>query len=318
MTNNIDVKLLINELEKTIDDGVELFKYYKDISKDFQEQQKNLMNNEESKKIFANLKQKYDEEMKLIMAQRKGILKRRQSKKLSESDEKLSKLLNAELENKEKALENNYKKELINRKEARKKLSDMYVVPYEKIFLKEKEKLRKEKKTILSRIKIALAKLKKKMLKKDFTDFIKTLKKSIYNVSATKTITFMQLINHLEAGEITEEAAKRTTKINDLKTINNIDNRKSEIEYEIEKIKKENKESKKNNEKIKLMKILIEIKENVKKIFKKNFKGNPIPKDLSLIIKMLDQQKLLSKDDKEMVKILKKKLKSIVSKIQQS
>ena len=245
MTNNIDVKLLINELEKTIDDGVELFKYYKDISKDFQEQQKNLMNNEESKKIFANLKQKYDEEMKLIMAQRKGILKRRQSKKLSESDEKLSKLLNAELENKEKALENNYKKELINRKEARKKLSDMYVVPYEKIFLKEKEKIRVEKKRILSRIKIALSQLKNKMFKNEFTDFIKYLKQEIYDVSTNKTITFTKLMNHLESGEITEEAAKRTKKINDLKTINNIEFRKSEIEYEIEKVKKEKKNSKK-------------------------------------------------------------------------
>ncbi len=67
-----------------------------------------------------------------------------------------------------------------------------------------------------------------------------------------------------------------------------------------------------------LMKKLLKIKENIKEIFKKNFKGNPIPNDLLLIIKMLDQQKALSSDNKEKVKLLKKQLESVVSKIKAS
>ena len=312
--NSNDIKSYKEKLEKAIEDGVKLFKHYKEISKDFQNMQKKLMNNQELKKISANLKQKYDEEKKSIVERRIKILKRRQSISRP-SDIKHSNSLNSELENKERDLKNKYEKELIKRKEAYEKLSEIYLVNSDKTFLKEKEKIRKKKIRILSRIKSALAQLKKKMFVPEFKDFIKYIYSESYNTVDGKEITFKKLMHHLESGEITEEAAKKTKKINELQTINNIDNRKSEIEYEIDKIKKEKKKNEKKNA---LTKKLIEIKKNIIEIFKKNFKGITIPKDLLLIIKMLDQQKLLSSDNKEKVKLLKNQLKSIVSRIQAS
>jgi hypothetical protein len=310
--NSNDIKYYKEELEKAIEDGVELFKYYKEISKDFQKRQKNLVNN-------TDLKNKINK----IVERRKGISKRKLNKKLSESDIKLSNLLNAELAKEEELLKSNQYKQKHN------KITEFSLVDSEKIFLKEKEKIRKEKKRILSRIKIALSQLKKKMFKNEFTDFIKYLKQEIYDVSTNKTITFKKLMNHLEAGEITEEAAKRTKKINDLKTLNNIDNRKSEIEYEIEKLKKEKKNSKKENEKMKLMKEkknskkenekmklmkkLLEIKQKIIKIYKAKFKGVNIPQKIDDIIQKLKKQSTFPDKLKEKIKVLEKTFNELVS-----
>lgn len=71
MADNSRVKKLVEQLEKAIKNGLTLFKIYKNMSKKFQEQRKILMENRISKKKFANLKQKYDEEMISIMAERK-------------------------------------------------------------------------------------------------------------------------------------------------------------------------------------------------------------------------------------------------------
>ncbi len=297
-----NIKYYKKELEEAIKDGVELFKHYKEISKEFQEKQKILMNNTELKKELANLKEKYDEVKKNINAERRKIIENNKSTVIKQLHYK-----NTEV--KEKELKNKYEKELINRKEAHEKLSKMYLVNYDKKFLKDKEKIRKEKIRILSRIKIALAELKKKMFVPEFKEFIKYLNADSYNIAENKQITFKKLMHHLESGEITEEAAKKTKKINELQSINNIDSRKSEIEYEIEKLKKE-------KEKNLLYKKLLEIDENIKKIFKKNFKGTNIPEKLSLIIKIIDQQKTIPKDDKEKVKLLKRQLKIVLKKLQ--
>ena len=185
-------------------------------------------------------------------------------------------------------------------------MSEVYLVNSNKKFLKEKEKLRKEKKRILSRIRIALAQLKKKMFKNEFKDLIKYMKETTYEVSNDNTITFMKLMHHLESAEITEEASKKTKKINDLETINNIEFRKSEMEYEIDKLRKERKNSKKNNEKIKLLEKLSKIKQKIIKIYEKNFKGVNIPKKFLDVIKILKQQQSLSKEEKEKINILEK------------
>ena len=229
MAGNSDVKELVKELKEAIEDGVELFKVYKEISEDFQKLQKKLMNNEELKKISANLKQKYDEEK---IAKRRDILKRRQNKKLSDSDIKLSNSLNSELETKEKDLNNKYEKELKKRKEAHEKLSEIYLVNSDKKFLKEKEKIREEKKRILSRIKIALSDLKNTN-EAAFKKIIKDIYKSTYPVSDKKQITFKKLLNHLESGQVSENVAKTTKKIDELMTIGNVVNRKKKMEIGI-------------------------------------------------------------------------------------
>lgn len=304
MTSKSDnIKYYKKELEEAIEDGVELFKHYKEISKEFQEQQKILMNNEELKKELANLKEKYDEEVKFTRAQRNST----SSKEMKEIPNRVKAKQYAIAEEKLKELKTKYEKnlELINKKS---KITEIYLVNSDKKFLKEKEKIRKEKIRILSRIKIALAELKKKMFVPEFKEFIKYLNADSYNIADNKQITFKKLMHHLESGEITEEAAKRTKKINELQFINNIDSRKSKIEYEIEKVKKE-------KEKNLLYKKLLEIDENIKKIFKKNFKGTNIPEKLSLIIKIIDQQKTIPKDDKEKVKLLKRQLKIVLKKL---
>ena len=68
-----NIGLLVAKLNRAIQKGVDLFNDYKKISKEFQNLKKNLMNNTELKKEVDNLKQKYDEEMKIIIRGRKGI-----------------------------------------------------------------------------------------------------------------------------------------------------------------------------------------------------------------------------------------------------
>ena len=180
--NSNDIKYYKEELEKAIEDGVELFKYYKEISKEFQNLQKNLMNN-------------------------------------------------TDLKNKK------YKKN-------HNKISGFYLVDSEKIFLKEKEKIRKEKKRILSRIKIALSQLKKKVEENDYKKLIKEILGSSYELSDNKQIRFKTLMHHLESGKISNEVSKTTKKIEELMTIRNIVNRKKQMEIgikqkEIEKLLKD-------------------------------------------------------------------------------
>ena len=87
MANSSDVKLLTTELEQAIKDGVDLFKYYKAQSNDFQEKK-------DFEKYFKN-------KLNKVLGRRIGISKRKLGpKKLSESDIKLSNLLNSELANK--------------------------------------------------------------------------------------------------------------------------------------------------------------------------------------------------------------------------
>jgi len=306
-SNSNDIKYFKKELEEAIEDGVELFKYYKEISKEFQNYKKN--SNTELKKGLENLKEKYEKDKKKIFAERRKIIENKELKNY------IKRLHFKNTEVKEIELKNKYEKESKKFKQNYEKISEPYLVNFDKKFLKEKEKIRKVKKRILSRIKIALAQLKKKMFKDEFTDFIKYLNGDRYNIANNKQITFKKLMHHLESGEITEEAAKRIKQINELQTINNIDSRKSEIEYEIDKVKKE---KKKNNEKNALSKKLIQIKKNIIELFKKNFKGEAIPKDLLLIIEMLDKKESLSKYNKKKVKLLKNTLESVVSKIKAS
>lgn len=141
-SNSDDIEVYKKELEEAIDDGVELFKYYKEISKEFQEQKKILMNNTDFKKELDNLKEKYNDEVKITRAQRnstssnymKGVPNRVKAKQYANATAKL------------KELKNKYEKELEKFKKNYEKMSEIYSVNSEKKFLKEKEKIRKEKK----------------------------------------------------------------------------------------------------------------------------------------------------------------------------
>ena len=294
MANSSEWKLLTTELEQAIKDGVDLFKYYKALSNDFQEKK-------DFEKYFKN-------KLNKVLGRRIGISKRKLGpKKLGESDIKLSNLLNSELANKEKDLKSEKNKYEKNPEE--------YIVNSTKKFLKEKEKIRKEKIRILSRIKLALSKLKKNMIAPDIKKYIKYIYDQRYNIADNKQITFKKLMNHLESGEITEEASKKTKQIEELKTINNIEYRKSEIEYEINKLKK-NKEKKPNlqNEKIHLLDEISKIRIEIIKIYENKLVGVPLPPKFEDVIKVLKLQSLSDKDTKKYEK-LKQKYKELVSKL---
>lgn len=77
----------------------------------------------------------------------------------------------------------------------------------------------------------------------DFKQLDKDIRETQYEVSSNKAITFNTLMNHLKSGEISEEVAKTTKKIDELMTIGNIVNRKKRMEIgikqkEIEKLLK--------------------------------------------------------------------------------
>jgi hypothetical protein len=301
MANSSDVKLLTTELEQAIKDGVDLFKYYKELSNVFQDSKKNTF------------KENIDEKLRYIKNQRRGIMQRID---MPESV-KAKKIIN--LANEEKLL----KKSLKNNRGKYNEISLVYLantINTNKKFLKEKEKIRKEKKRILSRIKIALSQLKKKMFAPEFNMLIKYIYDDRYNIADNKQITFKKLMNHLESGEITEEASKKTKQIDELKTINNIEYRKSEIEYEINKLKKnkekklQNKKSKLQNEKIILLDEISKIRLEIIKIYENKLVGVPLPPKFEDVIKVLKSQSLSDKDTKKYEK-LKQKYKELVSKL---
>ena len=210
MANNSDVKKLVKKLEEKIINGVELFKFYKKISKDFQEEQKILMNSPVLKREFANLKKEYEKKVKVA------------------KEDKNATSTTATL----KSLKNTYDKDL-NFIQKKSELSEIYLVNYDKKFLKEKEKIRKVKKKVLSSINRLLSELKDRMSGDDFKQLEKDIRESLYQISNNKAITFKTLMHHLESGEISEEVAKNTKKIDELMTIGNVVNRKKKMEIGI-------------------------------------------------------------------------------------
>lgn len=219
MADNSDVKKIVKELEKAIEDGLTLFKIYKHMSKKFQEQRKNLTNNK-FKNLLDSIKIKRTE----LMGQT-NLSNEFKSKKF------------IELANEEKRLKSKeYRQEYKN-------MVEKSLVNSNKKFLKEKEHIRKFKKIILSKIKKAFSKLKDRMSGDDFKQLDKDIRETQYEVSSNKAITFKTLMNHLKSGEISEEVAKTTKKIDELMRIGNIVNRKKKMEIgikqkEIEKLVK--------------------------------------------------------------------------------
>ena len=205
MAGNSDVKKLVKELEEEIENGLELFKKYKEISNKFQEGRSILMNNEINKEFENKLKNDYNKELILLKEQH--------------------------LKNE---LEKNYRKKLEKHRKDYKKMSEIYLVNSEKKFLKEKEKIRKIKKQVLSSINTVLSVLKDRMNDDDaFNKLLENIFKRSYKLSDKKRISFKTLMHHLESGEISEEVAKNTKKIDELTTIGNVVNRKKKMEIGI-------------------------------------------------------------------------------------
>lgn len=251
MTDNSDVKKLVVQLEKAIKDGLNLFKIYKKMSKEFQEGRKILTNNKDFEKDLKN-------KINSIKLQRNKLFKKTEENKNMPNKSKAAKLL--ELANEEKRLKSKeYRQEYKN-------MVEKSLVNSNKKFLKEKEHIRKLKKIILSKIKKAFSQLKNRMSDDDFKQLEKDIRESPYQISNNKAITFQTLMNHLKSGEISEEVAKTTKQIDELMTIGNVVNRKKRMEIGIK--QKEIEKLVKNYEKTNKLS-----KESVKKEIKKLVKS---------------------------------------------
>jgi len=221
---------LVAKLNRAIQEGVELFNYYKELSKEFQEQQKDLMNTKRFEKDLSN-------KLSSISKQRKDLLEKTRENTNNPNKSKAKKLF--ELGNEEKRLKDQkYRQDY-------EKITEIYLVNSEKKFLKEKKKITDKKKLILKEILDIGKEIRSKMDNiEEFKKFIDRIYKRRYEVLDGKTISFKTLLHHLESGEVTENVAAKVRKIDDLMSIRNIINRKKRMEIgikqkEIEKLLKD-------------------------------------------------------------------------------
>ena len=122
--------------------------------------------------------------------------------------------------------------------------TDQWWIDLETAFLKDKEIFRGNKIKLLEKINKILMSLKKKM-GKNYKEFIKELYlNKLTDDTNTYTYTVKTIMKHLESGKISENAAKKSKKLNELKSRKNIYNRKTQMEIEIENIKLKNLEEK--------------------------------------------------------------------------
>ena len=215
-----NIGLLVAKLNREIQKGVDLFKLYKKMSKEFQNRQIILRNSTELLMEFDKLKKKYIKDVEAAKIEKNTTLREAGLETLKKTYDKQLKIIKEKSEESEKKLVNSEKK-----------------------FLKGKEKINNVKKIILSNIKKAFSQLKDRMSGDNFKQLDKDIRETLYEVSSNKAITFDTLMHHLKSGEISEEVAKTTKKIDELMTIGNIVNRKKRMEIgikqkEIEKLSK--------------------------------------------------------------------------------
>ena len=223
MADNSRVKKLVEQLEKAIKDGLNLFNYYKELSKEFQEQKKDLMNNKRFEKTLKN-------ELNSIKKLRKELFEKTTENENIPNKNKAYKLV--KLGEEEKHLKSQkYKQEYKN-------MVEKSLVNSDKKFLKEKKKITDSKKIILKKILDIGKEIKSSMNDiEEFKKFVNKILKRRFKVFNGKTISFDILMHHLKSGEISNEVSKTTKQIDELMTTGNVVNRKKKMEIGI--LKKE-------------------------------------------------------------------------------
>jgi hypothetical protein len=253
---------LVSELNREIQKGVDLFKLYKKMSKEFQNRQIILRNSTELLMEFNKLKKKYENDVEAAKIEKNMKLREEALETLKKTYDKQLKIIKEKSEESEKKLVNSEKK-----------------------FLKGKENIRKFKKRILTKILDIRKEIRSKMDIKEFNAFINRFQKRKYEVLDGKKISFDTLMNHLKSGEISEEVAKTTKQIDELMTIGNVVNRKKRMEIGIK--QKEIENLSKNYEKTNKL-----AKESVKKEITK------LVKSLNGISNAKEKEKVTTKIDR--------------------
>ena len=132
------------------------------------------------------------------------------------------------------------KKYTLSLKHIKENNTDQWWIDLETAFLKNKEIFRENKIKLLEKINKILMSLKKKM-GKNYKEFIKELYlNKLTDDTNTYTYTVKTIMKHLASGPISENASKKSKKLNELKSRKNIYNRKTQMEIEIEMIKLKN------------------------------------------------------------------------------
>lgn len=237
-SSNPDTSNLYNILSKLYEDGNDLLVEYKKISKIFSDRKKNLTNPHEN---LEKAKKNINKEIKYYLDSLEEVHKRKnynvefRNKAIYQVQviDKV-KLLRAELA----AIDKRMKTE--------KNISKDYLLDHEKVFLKSKQVLRARKIDLLDKINKIKLLLKKKLKEKFKSYIISNFDSRVFGNDPDYKNNGKRIIKFLEAGEISEKAAKKSKQINDIKSLENVSDRKTQMEIQIEIVKLESVVKKKN------------------------------------------------------------------------
>jgi hypothetical protein len=228
-----DTSKLYDGLSDLYEKAYDLLVHYKKLSKDFSNVKKNLNPSQENSEKKKN---EISKNLKFYL----GFLAEREKTNLQTNTALANKARNQiRLVGQIRSLRTELAA-LDKRMKAEKNIDNLYLLDHEKIFLKSKEALRAEKIVLLQRIDRIKLLLKNK-LKERFNNYMYSNFDTRYfgEDPDYQNYTGKDIINFLESGPVSEKAAKKSKQINNIKSLENVSNRKTQMEIEIEMIKLE-------------------------------------------------------------------------------
>jgi len=228
-SSNPDTSNLVKILSKLYEDANDLLVSYKKISKLFSDKKKNLNNPHEN---LEKVKKNINKQIKYYLDSIEEVRKRKSYNIGSQNKAKYEKQVKEQLELLRAELA-----AIDKRMKTEKNISKDYLLDHEKVFLKSKEVLRARKIDLLDKINKIKLLLRKKLKEKFKRYIISNFDRRVFGNDPNYKNNGKRIINFLKAGAISERAAKKSKQINDLKSLENVSDRKTQMEIEIELIK---------------------------------------------------------------------------------
>jgi len=227
-----DTTKFYDELDVLYEEAYDLLVHYKKLSKIFSSTKKNLTPSHE------NLEKRKNEINKSLKYYLESLAKRQKTNLQTNNPLRNKAMFQIEVVDKLKSLRTELAA-IDKRMKTEKNISKDYLLDHEKVYLKSKEVLRARKISLLERIN-RIKSLLKKQLKDKFKNYIKANfdRRYIGNDPEYK-YTGNHIIKSLESGVISEKAAKKSKQINNIQSLNNVSDRKTQMEIEIEMVKLE-------------------------------------------------------------------------------
>ena len=228
-----DTSKLYDELSDLYEGAYDLLVGYKKTSKIFSNIKKNLTPSHQNSEKTKN------EISKSIKFYLESLKKRERTNLQTNNPLRNQAMYQIQVLDKVKSLQTELAA-LDKRMKAEKNIDNLYLLDHEKIFLKSKEALRAEKIVLLQRID-RIKSLLKKQLKERFNNYMYSNFDTRYfgEDPDYQNYTGKDIIKFLESGPVSEKAAKKSKQINNIKSLENVSNRKTQMEIEIEMIKLE-------------------------------------------------------------------------------